>query len=106
MLRRLRGKYKQTTYNQNFTDMASYNGEIKSGKWIDLLEPNMTLLDLKEAISEKYFLDDDIASRLVLQFKVPGGQDGKPKNEYIHQDGSVLPSQERVRSGAMKLFVK
>ena len=48
---------------------------------MDLLKPNMTLLDLEGAIAKKYDLDNNITFRLVLPVKVPGSKEGKHKNQ-------------------------
>ncbi len=38
-------------------DMESANGKIENRKWIDLLEENFTLLDMKEAIAKQYYFN-------------------------------------------------
>ena len=98
--------YEKTSHNQNFTDFASANGEIKNGEWIDLLESNFTLRDLKDAVAAKWDLDDDIADRIVIRFRVPGNKEGEHKNEYFDSDNQVLPSKDRVRTGGMTLMVR
>ena len=62
------------TYTHNFTDDARANGEIKNKKWIDLLSDGDSMRDLKDAVAQKWFLDNDIKSRLVLRFYDPGSE--------------------------------
>ena len=63
-------------YSQNFTDDTTANGLLKDGQWFDkevgVVVEGITLGDLKDAVAERYFLDDDIRSRLVLKYHVSG----------------------------------
>jgi hypothetical protein len=41
------------TNNQNISDSAWVNGQIKDGEWVRLYEADMTLGGLKEKVHEK-----------------------------------------------------
>ena len=65
-------RYKNATCNQNFTDIASVNADIKAGKWYEHVNgESMKLSDLKDKVALAYNLDDDIKDRLVIRFYIP-----------------------------------
>ena len=74
-------------YSQNFTDDASANGLLKDGQWFDadvgVVVEGMTLGDLKDAVAEQYFLDDDIKQRLVIRYHVSGSNEDAKKRPNI-----------------------
>ena len=58
----------------------------------------MTLGDLRFSISENYFLDDDIVSRLVFRYYVQA-KNGKRAPKYIIDDDEHLPSVDHLQLG-------
>ena len=84
-------RYKKLTCNQNFTDMAGTNADLRAGKWIELAEDNMTFGMLKFRIGVNFDLDDDIVERLALRSYGPPNANGKQKTKYLRDDTALLP---------------
>ena len=59
-------KYIQTcTFHTNFSDDALINGEIKKGKWRDLISDlHLIVLDIKQLFLLHYDLEDAVVDRL------------------------------------------
>ena len=99
-------EYKKTVFNQNFTDDATMNGLIKDGEWKHLPNGECSLGDLKDAVAEHFFLDDDIKERLVIRYRVPGREEGSHKNKYIEDDDDLIPYGDSLDAGDYTLMVK
>ena len=68
--------YTRMTHNQNFSDSAAINGMIRRGEWysedLHLVTDGMTLGDVRENLKSEYYLEDEVAKRLVIQTEVNG----------------------------------
>ena len=91
-------EYKKVTHNQRFTDDGTLNSDLRNGDWLNLLVDDMTLGDLRLSISDTYFLDDDIVSRLVFKYHIPGKDGKKSTVKYIVAEDECLPSAERLQN--------
>lgn len=86
-------EYKKKTHNQNFSDDACINGQLKDGEWMTMHTEGMTLGELKDCIAMNWFLDEFIRDRMVvLKYYIPGSKEGERTAKYIDDDDTVLDS--------------
>ena len=86
-------EYKRMTHNQNFSDDADINGQIKNGAWRAYAEGTggvQTLGELREVLGASFGLEDFIRDRLVIQYKIPGNDGGESTPRYIDGDSDGL----------------
>ena len=102
------GSYKKTVYCERFSDDGALNAALRDGDWMQVVKDNeeQTLGDLRHSLAENYFLDDDIASRIVLRSYRPTGKDGKRKPHYLAKEDDVIPSSDRLKAGGYTLMVQ
>jgi hypothetical protein len=82
--------FRKMTHNQNISDIAWVNGQIKDGEWMRLYEDSMTLVGLKQKVREKWDIEDDIANRLVLVLKSYQQPIKKKNPKYLVDDAAVI----------------
>ena len=90
-------EYKKITCNQQFTNDGTVNAILRDGDWHKLLADDMTLVDLRYSISEIYHPDNNITSRMVFRYYIPG-KDGKKTAKYIINEDEFLPDAKRLKS--------
>ena len=60
-----------------------------------------TLGDLKDAVAETYFLDNDINHQIVIRHSILVAADEKKRSvKYIADDNVKIPSADRLQLGA------
>lgn len=99
--------YKKLVTCERFTDDGSMNACLRAGDWHKLLDiDEMTLGELRTSIVNNYYLDDDIASRIVLRHYQPTGKDGKSVPCYYDDEDHILLSIDHVKAGGYTLMVQ
>ena len=91
-------EYKKVTHNQWFTDDGTLDSDLRNGDWLNLLVDDMTLGDLLHSISDDYFMDNNIVSRLVFKYHIPGKDRKKSTVKYIVDKDKCLPSANPLKS--------
>ena len=89
--------YKKSVTCERFTDDGLLNALLRAGDWHTLLvDGELTLGELRRSIAENYYLDDDIASRLVLRHYQPRGEDRERRPRYYADEDYILPPADLV----------